>query len=104
MAPKKVGPLYLLAPLLITSGSELTLFTFPLLIASPHYMVSIHVMAWHVFQVERAASKGAIRRNHQGRLQMLLGSFQMYCWPWVFSTVKRIVCCVMVRCFLMFFV
>ena len=29
LAPKKVGPLYLLAPLLITSGSELTFFCFP---------------------------------------------------------------------------
>ncbi len=37
MTPKKVGPLYLLYPLLITSGSELTLFTFPLLIATGHY-------------------------------------------------------------------
>ena len=36
LAPQKVGPLYLLYPLLITSGSELTLFTFPLLIACPH--------------------------------------------------------------------
>ena len=38
ISPKKVGPLYLLAPLLITSGSELTLFTFPLLITFPHYI------------------------------------------------------------------
>ena len=36
-SPKKVGPLYLLPPLLITSGSEPTLFTTPLLIATPHY-------------------------------------------------------------------
>ena len=35
-SPKKVGPLYLLPPLLITSGSEPTLFTTPLLIATPH--------------------------------------------------------------------
>ena len=33
--PKTVGPLYLLPPLLITSGSEPTLFTTPLLIATP---------------------------------------------------------------------
>ena len=33
---KKVGPLYSLPPLLLTWGGELTLFTTPLLIASPH--------------------------------------------------------------------
>ena len=37
IGPKKVGPLYLLAPLLITSGSQLTSFTFPLLITTRHY-------------------------------------------------------------------
>ena len=37
ISPKTVGPLYLLPPLLITSGSELTLFTAPLLITTPHY-------------------------------------------------------------------
>ena len=37
IGPKKVGPLYSLPPLLITWGSELTLFTTPLLIATPHY-------------------------------------------------------------------
>ena len=36
ISPQKVGPLYLLYPLFITSGSELTLFTFPSLIACPH--------------------------------------------------------------------
>ena len=35
--PKKVGPLYSLPPLVITWGSELTLFTTPLLIASGHW-------------------------------------------------------------------
>ena len=38
MAPKKVGPLYSLPPLLLTWGGELTLFTTPLLIASRHYI------------------------------------------------------------------
>ncbi len=37
IGPKKVGPLYSLPPLLITWGSELTLFTTPLLITSRHY-------------------------------------------------------------------
>ena len=40
-APQKVGPRYLLPPLLITSGSELTLFTNPLLITTPRYVDSI---------------------------------------------------------------
>ena len=35
-SPQTVGPLYLLPPLLITSGSEPILFTTPLLIATPH--------------------------------------------------------------------
>ena len=37
-SPQKVGPVHLLPPVLITSGSEPTLFTAPLLIASPHYI------------------------------------------------------------------
>ncbi len=41
ISPKKVGPLYLLYPLLIASGGELTLFTFPFLIASPHYSTKL---------------------------------------------------------------
>ena len=39
ISPKTVGPLYLLPPLLIIWGSELTLFTIPLLITSLHYAV-----------------------------------------------------------------
>ena len=51
MAPKKVGPLYLLGPLLITSGSELTLFTFPLLIACPHYLYKQQPMRRHLMKL-----------------------------------------------------
>ena len=48
ISPKKVGPLYLLSPLLITSGSELTLYTFPLLITFPHYFSNSHLCQQHV--------------------------------------------------------
>ena len=61
--PKKVGPLYSLPPLLITWGSELTLFTTPLLILSRHYwcffrnifhitrQVCLGRWGWKTFQV-----------------------------------------------------
>ena len=38
-SPKKVGPLYLLPPLLIAPESEPTLFTTPLLIVSPQNQI-----------------------------------------------------------------
>ena len=40
-SPKKLDHFYLLPPLLITSGSEPTLFSTPLLIATPHYWENI---------------------------------------------------------------
>ena len=51
--PKKARPLYSLPPLLITWGSELTLFTTPLLIASGHYsLFKMRIFQCYVFLPE----------------------------------------------------
>ena len=76
--PKKVGPLYSLPPLLITWGSELTLFTTPLLIASGHYLLALgqtycvsdrsHCACGPCMQ---NADAGCVGRTHEFRTHML---------------------------------
>ena len=48
IGPKKVGPLYWVPPLLITWEGELTLFSTPLLIVSPHYVHSSLIFSLNI--------------------------------------------------------